>query len=238
MVARDVEGCRPRPSPPLASVHAAAGLVPGGAARDRAGRGHRPDRRRGEALHRRRLVAVVQRPWTPPSPDRPGRARPARAGRTLDDARADASKCRRAGRAAGRARPAGPEPRLLLGLGLHGDRGRAEDGVPVLAPARRPARPTHLVRVPARRLPRGHAGRRLGRRDRPLPLAPIRRSCSRRTTSSPATPGSSSACSTSTPRRSPRSSSSRSCRAPPASTSSRPGTCAGCASCATATTCS
>ena len=40
---------------------------------------------------------------------------------------------RRAGRAPGRDRPAGPDARLLLGLGLDGDRDRAEDGVPVLA---------------------------------------------------------------------------------------------------------
>ena len=73
---------------------------------------------------------------------------------------------RRAGRAAGRPRPAGAEPRLLLGLGLDGGRGGAEDGVPVLAPARRAARRAHVVREPSRRLPRRHAGGGLGRRNR------------------------------------------------------------------------
>ena len=44
--------------------------------------------------------------------------------------------------------PAGPDPRLLLGLGLDRDRDRAEDGLPVLAAARRPARRrTSFVRL-------------------------------------------------------------------------------------------
>ena len=42
----------------------------------------------------------------------------------------------RAGPAAGGARAARPHARLLLGLGLHRHRDRAQDGVPVLAPAR------------------------------------------------------------------------------------------------------
>ena len=47
-------------------------------------------------------------------------------------------------RAAGRARAAGPDARLLLGRGLDRRRGRAQDGLPVLAPARRAA--AHEVR--------------------------------------------------------------------------------------------
>ena len=43
----------------------------------------------GTALHRRRLVAVVQRPWPPPSGDRRGDPRAARPGRSLDDAGPD-----------------------------------------------------------------------------------------------------------------------------------------------------
>ena len=57
------------------------------AARDRAGRGHRPDRRRRPPLHRRRLLALVQRPRPPPPGDRRGDPRPARPRRALDDAR-------------------------------------------------------------------------------------------------------------------------------------------------------
>ena len=39
--------------------------------------------------------------------------------------------------------PPGLDPRLLLGLRLDRDRDRAEDGLPVLAAARRPARAPH-----------------------------------------------------------------------------------------------
>ena len=63
-----------------------------------------------------------------------------------------------------------PAPGLLLRLRLDRGRGGAEDGLPVLAAARRPARSTDLVRAPARRLPRRHARLGFGRRDRPLPF--------------------------------------------------------------------
>ena len=101
---------------------------------------------------------------------RQGDPRPARPRRPLDDAGPHPRPRRRAGRAAGRDRAAGPQPRLLLGLRVDGDRDRAQDGVPVLAAAGRRGHEAHLVRLPARRLPRGHRRRRLGRRDRPLPL--------------------------------------------------------------------
>ena len=65
--------------------------------------------------------------------------------------------------------PAGADPRLLLGLRLDRGRDRAEDGLPVPAAARRPARAAHLLRPPARRLPRRHDRLGLGRRHRPLP---------------------------------------------------------------------
>ena len=54
--------------------------------------------------------------------------------------------------------------------GLDGDRDRAEDGVPVLAAAGRRGGEANVLRLPARRLPRRHGGRRLGRRHRPVPL--------------------------------------------------------------------
>ena len=112
-----------------------------GAADDRARRGHRADRRRGPPLPRRRLLAVVQRPRPPPP-------------RCIDQAVRDQLDrvahstmlglshpgAAELAVAAGRDRAAGPEPRLLLGLGLDGGRDRAEDGLPVLAAARRPAR--------------------------------------------------------------------------------------------------
>ena len=94
----------------------------------------------GKPLPRRRLLALVQRPRPSPPGDRPGRAGAARQGRALDDARPLPPGRRGAGGAAGRdLRAAGPQPRLLLGLGLDGRRGRAEDGLPVLAAPRRPA---------------------------------------------------------------------------------------------------
>ena len=136
---------------------------------DRASRGDRPDRRRRQPLHRRHLVAVVQRPRPPAPGDRRGDPRAARPGRPLDDARAHPRPGRRARGPAGRDRAARPESRLLLGLGLDRDRDRAQDGLPVLASAGRPARATHLVHRARRRLPRGHDRSRLGRRDRPLP---------------------------------------------------------------------
>ena len=143
---------------------------------------------RGPPLPRRRLLALVQRPRPPPPGDRRGRPRAARQGRPLDHARPLPPRRRRAGRAAGRDRPARPHPRLLLGLRLDRGRGRAEDGLPVLAAARRPARPPHLLRAPARRLPRRHDRRGLGRRHRPLPRGLRAAAVRRPTPPSPATP--------------------------------------------------
>ena len=150
------------------------------------GRGRLPDRRRGAPLPRRRLLALVQRPR--PSP--PGHRRaPSREqleqGRPLDHARPLPPRRRRAGRAPGRDRAAGALARLLLGLRLDRDRDRAEDGLPVPAAARRPARPPHLLRPPARGLPRRHDRLGLGRRHRPLPRRPTGRCSSRRHAAEP-----------------------------------------------------
>ena len=91
--------------------------------------------------------------------------------------------------------PARPAAGLLLGLGLDRDRDRAEDGLPVLAAARRPARAPHLVRPPARRLPRRHDRLGLGRRHRPLPrhlpAAAVRRPRRRARATPPTSSGSS-----------------------------------------------
>ena len=179
------------------------------------GRGQRPDRHRRAPLHRRRLLAVVQRPRPPPPGDRRGGARAARPRRPLDDARPLAPRGGRAGRAPGRARPARPDARLLLRHGLDRRRDRAEDGLPVLAAARRPARPPHFVRPPARRLPRRHPRRGLGRRHRPLPRHLPAAAVRRPTRPSPATRPTSSAPRPRTRRRSRRWSSSRWCRARP-----------------------
>ena len=68
------------------------------------------------------------------------------------------------------------------------DRGRAQDGLPVLAAARRPARPPHLVRLASRRLPRRHARGRRRWAASTSSTPPTPRSSSRPTASSPATP--------------------------------------------------
>src|SRR5262249_48615269 len=124
-----------RPRPPLAPLHAAAGLVRRGAADDRARRGLPPDRRRRAPLPRRRLLALVQRPRPSPSRDRPGRARAARQGRALDYARPLPPRSRQARGAPRRDRPTRPLARLLLRLGLDCDGDRPEDGLPVPAAA-------------------------------------------------------------------------------------------------------
>ena len=164
-----------RPRLSLASVHPAARLGGGAPGDRRARRGHRPDRRRGQPLHRRRVVAVVQRARPRAPAHRRGRARPARQGRPLDHARPEPQAGDRAGAAARRARAARPHARLLLGLRLHGHRDRAQDGVPVLAPARPGPAP---LRGAQDGLPRRHDRLRVGGRHRPLPLdvraAPVR----------------------------------------------------------------
>ena len=131
-------------------------------------------------------------------------ARAARPHRPLDDARPLPPRRRRARRPPGRRRPAGPQPRLLLGLGLDRGRDRAQDGLPVPAAARRRARPPHLLRAPARGLPRRHARLGLGRRHRPLPLDLPAAALRRPTPPSPATPPTWSGSSPPTARRSPR----------------------------------
>ena len=95
--------------------------------------------------------------------------RAARPRRPLDHARPLPPRRRRAGGAPGRDRPARPLPRLLLRLRLDRGRDRPEDGLPVPGPARRRARPPHLLRQAARGLPRRHDRLGLGRRHRPLP---------------------------------------------------------------------
>ena len=125
---------------PVAPVHPAAGLVGGGAAgRDRPRRRHQPLRHRRKRLHRRRLFAVVQRPWPPPSGDRRRCPRSARSRRALDDARPLSRARDRARRAAGRDRTAGAHPRVLLRQRLDRGRSRPEDGVPMVGAARRVA---------------------------------------------------------------------------------------------------
>ena len=176
-----------------------------GAARDRARRGHRPDRLRRAALHRRRLVAVVQRPRPSPSADRRGGARAARPGRPLDDARASPTP-------APPSWPRGWSSSPRPGSSASSTRTRARRATEIALkmafqywqPARRAARAAHLVRLPARRLPRRHPRGGVGRRHRPLPRRLLAAAVPARTGSSPGTPASSSACSTSTPRRSPR----------------------------------
>ena len=136
--------------------------------------------------------------------DRRRGPRPARPRRALDDARPLPPRRRRAGGPAGRDRAARAEPRLLLGLRLDRGRDRAEDGLPVLAAARRPARPPDLVRLPARRLPRRHDRLGLGRRHRPLPRRPTGRCSSTPTRPSRATRPTWRGSSPRTRRRSPR----------------------------------
>ena len=73
---------------------------------------------------------------------------PGRRGAGAAAGRDRAGLARRARRAA--------EPRLLLRQRLDRGRGRAQDGVPVLAAGRRAAARAHQVRVPRERLPRRH----------------------------------------------------------------------------------
>ena len=102
------------------------------------GRARVARRHRGPPLHRRRLVAVVQRPRPPPSAHRRRGARPARPRRAHHDARPLAPGGRGAGAAPGRDRAGGRAvTRLLLRQRLDRRRGGAQDGVPVLAAGRR-----------------------------------------------------------------------------------------------------
>ncbi len=95
------------------------------------------DRHRRPPLHRRRLVALVQRPRPPPPAHRRRGPRAARPRRALDDARPLAPGRRSSWRERlVEIAPAGAHPRLLLRQRLDRRRGRAQDGVPVLAARR------------------------------------------------------------------------------------------------------
>src|ERR671918_870166 len=159
---------RRRPRPSLAPVHPAEGVGRRGAADRGQRRGDGPDRHPRAALHRRRVVALVQRARSPPPPDRRRRARAARKRRALDDAGPHAPARGRAGGQARGGRPARAHAGLLLGLRLDRGRDRAQDGVPVLGPARRGAA---AVRGAAYGIPRRHDRVGVGRRDRPVSLA-------------------------------------------------------------------
>ena len=142
----------------------------------------------------------------------------------------------RAGRAPVARRAA--EPRVLLRQRVHGGRGRAQDGVPVLAAgpeaAARLARSSYAWRTPTtatRSAPSRSAASTCSTRC-------TGRCCSTHTACPRATRRRSTRCSRSTGTRSPRSWSSRSCRAPPACCCSRRATCGRCGACATPTACS
>ena len=229
------ERCPARSRSRLAPLHATARLGGRGAVDDRVGRGDRADRHRRPPLSRRRLLALVQRPRPSAPGDRRRDSRAARPRRPLDDARPLPPRGGRARRPAGRDRPRGAQPGLLLGLRLDRRRGRPQDGLPVLAAPGRPARPEDVVHLPRGRLPRGHDRVGLGRRDAPLPLAPSARCSSRPTGRSPATSTTWPACSPCARRRSPPSCSSRSCRAPRGCSPTRRATCARSGGSATAT---
>ncbi len=160
---------RPRPPAPLAPLHPAAELAGGGLPDHRARRRHDALRHPGQRLHRRRLLAVVQRARPPPPGHRHRHQGPARSRRALDDARPLARPGGQAGQAPGRPRARGAQPRLLLRQRLDRVRDRAQDGLPVPPPARRVV--ALGLRLPARQLPRRHARLGLGGRHRALPLA-------------------------------------------------------------------
>ena len=138
-----------------------------GRADHRPRRGLHAARRRRPRLHRRRQLALVQRPRPPASRDRRRDPRPARPRRALDDAGPVARAGDPAGAAADRDRPRRPVARLLLRQRLDRHRDRREDGLPVPAAVRQ--RRGAPASSPARRLPRRHDRLGLGRRHRPLP---------------------------------------------------------------------
>ena len=94
-------------------------------------RRHDALRHRGQRLHRRRLVAVVQRPRPSPPGDRHRRSGPARPRRALDDARPLARAGDQAGQAPGRPRARRASPASSSPTTARRRRDRAEDGLPV-----------------------------------------------------------------------------------------------------------
>ena len=124
----------------------------------------------GPPLPRRRLLALVQRARPPARRDRRRGPRPARQGRPLDHARPLPPRRRRAGRRLVELAPAGlsrvfysesgstaVEIALKMAFQYQQQRGGQHA-------------PPHLLRPPARLLPRRHDRLGLGRRHRPLPL--------------------------------------------------------------------
>ena len=154
-----------RPQLPVASLHPATRMGGGAAPDRRARRGHRPRRRRRPPLPRRRVVPVVQRPR--PSAPAVDAAIRAQLDRVAHSTMLGLSPPpgHRAGSPAGGDRSARPHARLLFGLGLDGHGDRPQDGLPVLASARRVP---HPIRRARERLPRRHARLGIRRRDRSL----------------------------------------------------------------------
>ena len=189
----------------------------------------------GNALHRRRLVALVHRPRPPPPADRRGGAGAARPRRAHDDARPLAPRRGRAGGAAGAIAPPGLSASSSPTTARRRPRWRSRWPTST-GSARRAA--AHGVRLPARRLPRRHDRLGLGRRDRPLPRDVPASCCSTPTTPSRATPATCGALLeahgervAAVDRRAARAGRGGDDRAP------RRATCARCASCATSTAC-
>ena len=133
-------------------------------------RGHQPVRHRRERLHRRRLVAVVQRPRAP-APRRSTRRSARQLGRVAHTTMLGLSHEPAIELAERLVRIAPPG----LSRVFYSDSGStavevgAQDGLPVVGTARR-AR-AHRLHLPRERLPRRHGRLGLGRRDRAVPLA-------------------------------------------------------------------